>query len=92
MALSDRDLKKIAEVVEVKVSGLETKVTKEFGFLRLEMNQRFDETNQRITNIEGTILDKIEEIKQMETEDIQALSEDINMVKGKSKKNRVLSP
>lgn len=85
MALNDGDLKKIGEVVEVKV-------TKEIGFLKLEMNQRFDETNQRITNVKGTIISKIEEIKQMETEDIQALSEDINTVKGKSKKSRVLSP
>jgi len=85
VALNDGDLKKIGEVVEVKV-------TKEIGFLKLEMNQRFDETNQRITNVKGTIISKIEEIKQMETEDIQALSEDINTVKGKSKKSRVLSP
>jgi len=79
---------KVPPIVEAKISGVETKMTKEFGFLRLEMNQRFNETNQRIIHVEGTILDKIEEIKKMETEDIQALSENINMVK---KKGRVLS-
>lgn len=83
MALSDKDISKIGEIVEIKVSGLETKVTREFGLLRLEMNQRFDETNQRITNVEGNILGKIEEIKQMETEDIQALSDDILTIKKK---------
>jgi len=83
VALSDKDISKIGEIVEIKVSGLETKVTREFGLLRLEMNQRFDETNQRITNVEGNILGKIEEIKQMETEDIQALSDDILTIKKK---------
>lgn len=77
MALSDKDINKIGEVVEVKVS-------KEIGLLRLEMNQRFDGTNQKIDNVEGNILGKIEEIKKMETEDIQALANDVVKIRKKT--------
>ena len=83
MALDKKDKEDIGEIVETKISGLETKVTKEFGLLRLEMNQRFDQTDQKIDSVEGNILDKIEEIKKMETEDIQALSGDITAIKKK---------
>lgn len=76
MALSDREINKIGETVEVKVS-------KEIGLLRLEMNQRFDQTNYKIDKVEGNILGKIEEIKKMETEDIQALAGDIVTIKKK---------
>lgn len=83
MALSDKDLNKINKVVKTQVSGLETKVTKEFGLLRLEMNQRFDKTDQKINDVENNILVKIEEIKKMESEDIQALAGDITKIKKK---------
>jgi len=76
VALDDKDLKKIGEVVEVKI-------TKEIGFLRLEMNQRFDQTDQKIDSNHKEVLGKIGEIKKMETEDIQALSGDIVAIKKK---------
>ena len=71
---SEKDLEKIGEVVEIKVS-------KEIGLLRLEMNQRFDETNNRVSGVEINILKKIEEIKTMESEDIQAIYADIAKIK-----------
>ena len=83
MALSDKDINKIGEIVEVKVTGLETKITKEFGLLRLEMNQRFDEADTKNEKAHQQLLTKIEEVKQMETEDIQALSIDIVKIKKK---------
>ena len=97
MALDDKDLKKIGEVVETKISGvetkisgldtkvggLETKMTKEFGLLMLEMNQRFDQTDQKIDSNHKEVLGKIGEIKKMETKDIQALAGDITIIKKK---------
>lgn len=83
MALSNKDINKISGIVEEKVSSLDTKITKEFGFLRLEMNQRFDATDKKIDNNHQEILDKIEEIKKMENEDIQALAFDIGKIKKK---------
>lgn len=76
MALSDKDKKDIGEIVG-------TKVTKEIGFLRLEMNQRFDKTDQKIDDVENNLLVKIEEIKKMESEDIQAVADDITKIKKK---------
>ncbi len=70
MALNDKDLKKIGEVVK-------TKVTKEIGFLRLEMNQRFDKTDEKMGSNHKEVLEKIEEIKKMESEDIQAVADDV---------------
>ncbi|KKQ73688.1 MAG: hypothetical protein US94_C0028G0006 [Berkelbacteria bacterium GW2011_GWB1_38_5] len=60
MALSDKDINKIGEIVEVKVTG--------------------DTKNEKAHQ---QILTKIEEVKQMETEDIQALSIDIVKIKKK---------
>ena len=97
VALDDKDLKKIGEVVETKISGvetkisgldtkvggLETKMTKGFGLLMLEMNQRFDQTDQKIDSNHKEVLGKIGEIKKMETKDIQALAGDITIIKKK---------
>lgn len=74
MALTQNDLEKIGEVVEIKVS-------KEIGLLRLKMNQRFDDTGKIISSVEARILSKIEEIKTMESEDIQAIYSDIAKIK-----------
>ena len=83
MALSNKDKKDIGEIVETKVFGLETKVTKGFGLLRLEMNQRFDKTDNRISDVETNILTKIKEVKKMENEDILALADDVVKIKKK---------
>jgi len=76
MALNDKDITKIGEVVEVKVS-------KEIGLLRLEMDERFDEAKVDNGKAHQEILAKIEEVKQMESEDIQALSNDMVKIKKK---------
>lgn len=76
MALSDNDLQKIGEIVEVKI-------TKEIGSLRLEMNQRFDEADVKNTREHQEIIQKIEQVKQMETEDVQILYTDVDRLKKK---------
>lgn len=76
MALTKNDKKDIGEIVEVKVS-------KEIGSLRLEMNQRFDQTDKKIDDNHKEVLVKIDEIRKMESEDVQALAADIEMIKGK---------
>lgn len=80
MALTKQDKKDITQIVNDVV---DVKVTKEIGFLRLEMNQRFDDTNQKIDNVEGNILTKVEEIKTMENQDILALNDDVVRIKKK---------
>jgi len=75
MALNNKDINKIGEIVEVKVS-------KEIGFLRLEMNHRFDQADTKNEKAHQEIK-KIEEVKQMESEDIQALAGDIVKIKKK---------
>jgi len=76
MALNNKDINKIGEIVEVKVS-------KEIGFLRLEMNHRFDQADTKNEKAHQEIIKKIEEVKQMESEDIQALAGDIVKIKKK---------
>jgi len=84
MALDDKDVNKIGEIVEGKVGEIvEVKVSKEIGLLRLEMNQRFDQTDKKIDTSHHELLDKIGEIKTMETEDIQALTDDVVKIKKK---------
>ncbi|MBM2820737.1 MAG: hypothetical protein HW405_497 [Candidatus Berkelbacteria bacterium] len=73
MTLSNKD---IGEIVG-------TKITKEIGFLRLEMNQRFDKTDQKIDDVHKDLSKKIEEVNKMENEDIQALATDIVKIKKK---------
>lgn len=83
MVLSDNDLEKIGKIVDDKVSGLEMKMTREFGSLRLEMNQRFDEADVKNTREHQKIIQKIEQVKQMETEDVEAIATDVLMLKKK---------
>ena len=47
------------------------------------MNQRFDATDKKIDGVESRLSTKIDEIKQMETEDVRALSDDIVLIKNK---------
>ena len=81
MSLTKKDKEDIGQIVETKVSGLESKVTKEFGLLRLGMNQRFDEAKAENETAHQHILGKIEEIKQMESEDIEAVYVDLKKIK-----------
>ena len=74
MALTKKDKKDIGEIVEVKVS-------KEIGFLRLEMNQRFDQTDKKIDGNHKEVLEKIDQIRKMESEDITVIYEDIAKIK-----------
>ncbi len=83
MAISKKEFEKIGEIVDSKISGLDKKVTTQFGLLRLEMNQRFDRTDQKIDKVEKNLLVKIDEVKQIENEDIQALAKDITKIKKK---------
>jgi len=76
MALTKKDLEKIGEVVDEKV-------TREIGSLRLEMNQRFDMADEKNTKEHQEILEKIEQVKQMETEDIEVLYTDVVKIKKK---------
>jgi len=72
MPLNDKDLEKIGTIVN-----------KEIGSLRLEMNQRFDETRVENTKEHQEIIEKIDQIKQMETEDIEVLYADVARLKKK---------
>ncbi len=83
LALTKKDLEQIGKIVGKEISGLETKTIKGFGILRLEMNQRFDATDKKIDGVESRLSTKIDEIKQMETEDVRALSDDIVLIKNK---------
>lgn len=76
MALSDKDLNKIGEIVDQKI-------TREIGSLKLEMNQRFDQADSKNTKEHQEIIQKIEQVKQMETEDIQVLYRDVERLKKK---------
>lgn len=73
--------KKIKNNNEIVIDTLTKNFTKEFGLLRLEMNQRFDEADKKIDGVEIRLSDKIEEVKQMENEDILALSDDVVRIK-----------
>jgi hypothetical protein len=83
MALSDTDLEKIGQVVDEKISGLETKMNQGFGLLRLEMNQRFDKTDQKIESVKEELKEEIRQVKQMETEDIEVIYKDVALLKKK---------
>jgi len=76
MALSNKDKNDIGEIFE-------TKITKEIGFLRLEMNQRFDKTDKKIDNVHLDLSKKIEEVKKMGSEDIIAVANDVAKIKKK---------
>lgn len=76
MALNKKDKEDIGQIVKINV-------TQEIGLLRLEMNQRFDETDKKIDKNHTELLGKIDEIKQMETEDVRALTDDIVLIKKK---------
>lgn len=66
---------------KIVVSETKRIVNTEIGLLRLEMNQRFDEAHQENQQEHRAILGKIEEIKTMESEDIQAIYVDIAKIK-----------
>lgn len=76
MALTKKDKVDIGQIVEVKI-------TKEIGSLRLEMNQRFDEASTQNKKEHEEIIQKIEQVKQMETEDIQMIAKDVMVLKKK---------
>lgn len=76
MAMTQKDKEDIGQIVE-------TKITREIGSLRLEMNQRFDQTDQKIESVRIELKEEIQQIKQMETEDIQAISADVMVLKKK---------
>lgn len=65
------------------LGSLATKMNQEFGLLRLEMNQRFDEASMENKSEHREIIQKIEEVKQMETEDVQVLYKDVAFLKKK---------
>jgi len=88
MALTKKDLQEIGKVVDEKINtAIDAKVpvmiSKEIGLLRLEMNQRFDLADAKNTKEHQEIISKIEEVKQMETEDIEVLYADVAKVKRK---------
>lgn len=80
MALTKKDKQDIGQIVEEIV---DTKLTREIGSLRLEMNQRFDEASIENKSEHQEIIQKIEQIKQMETEDVQVLYRDVARLKKK---------
>lgn len=68
--LTKRDLENIGKIVEEKVGNAFDKKTPgtfshEIGLFRLEMNQRFDEADQKIDKAETQISDKLDEWKQI---------------------------
>lgn len=88
MALTKKDLQDIGQIVDEKINGaIDTKVpvmiSKEIGLLRLEMNQRFDKTDQKVEDVRCELKQEIREVKQMETEDIEVLYRDVAMLKKK---------
>lgn len=84
MALTKQDKEDIGQIIKEQVTEIvDTKVTKEIGFLRLGMNQRFDQADSKNTKEHQEILQKIEQVKQMETEDIQVLYTDVARLKKK---------
>lgn len=88
MSLTKKDLQDIGQIVDEKINtAIDTKVpvmiAREIGSLRLEMNQRFDKTDQKIDDVETRLTEKIEQVKQMETEDIQVIYKDVALLKKK---------
>ncbi|MEI6040326.1 MAG: hypothetical protein WCP93_03185 [Candidatus Berkelbacteria bacterium] len=99
MPLSDKDLEKIGQIVDEKINkaidtkvpvmiageigSLRTEMNQGFGSLRLEINQRFDDVCQEMSSNHREVLEKIEEVKQMETEDIQVIYKDVALLKKK---------
>jgi len=75
--------KDVGEIVNKKITDSDTKIMKEMGLFRLEMNQRFDKTDERIDTVHSDLINKIDEVKKMENEDIQMLSKDIVKIKKK---------
>jgi len=88
MALTKKDLQEIGKVVDEKIgTAIDDKVqpmiTQEIGLLRLEMNQRFDEAREENKKEHQKIIEKVDQVKQMETEDIEVLYADVAKVKRK---------
>lgn len=83
MSLTKQDKLDIAQIVEEKIADLRTDTNKGFGLLRLEMNQRFDATDQKIDDVRIELKQEIREVKQMETEDVQVLYKDVALIKNK---------
>ena len=88
MVLSDKDLNKIGGLIDEKIGkAIDGKIqpmfTKEIGLLRLEMNQRFDEAREENKKEHQEIIEKVEQVRQMETEDIQMVYTDITKIKKK---------
>lgn len=93
MALENNDLQLIGVVVDRKIKENNKKlraeirndtqviVNKEVGQLRLDFNQRMDVMDKKNDEGHKAILGKIDEIKKMKSEDVQALAEDIEMIK-----------
>jgi hypothetical protein len=93
MALTQKDKKDIGEIIDGKIKdnnktlrskiGEDTKktVNTEIGLLRLEMNQRFNQTDKKIDGNHKELLEKIDQIRKMESEDIQAVYVDIEKIK-----------
>jgi len=72
MALTKQDKEDIGQIIKEQVTEIvDVKVTKEIGLLRLEMNQRFDKTDQKIEDVRMELKTEIREVKQMETEDLK---------------------
>lgn len=79
MTLDKQDQKFIKEII----NDVETRLFKEIGFLRLEMNKRFEETNERMDKRFVETNKNIEQIKNMESEDVAVLYKDVAMLKKK---------
>ena len=80
MALSNNDLKEIKNIVGESVK---VEIHREIGPFRLEVNQRFEVVKNKIDNNHKVVLQKIDEIRRMESEYIQAVSLDVETVKKK---------
>lgn len=83
MTLDKNDLKEIKKIVDGTEKRLDLKINKEIGLLRLEINERFEETNEKMDVNQDILLEKIDQIKQMENEDILAISKDVAILKKK---------
>jgi hypothetical protein len=89
MALEKNDLKSIKKIVDESVgktennlrSEFKTDLNKEIGSLRLDMNQGLENMDKKMDSNQKVVLQKIDEIRKMESEDIQAIYTDITKIK-----------
>ena len=85
MALDKKDLVSIKKIVDSSAVNIKEEVkadlNREIGSFRLDTNRRFENMDKKMDANQKVVLEKIDEIRKMESEDIQVIYDDISKIK-----------